>query len=504
MFEPENSSPGIAAAQGDDGTPATELGPVGPARHSSHTKGDSGSPGPAPWAWEIDPENPYNWRRWKKNLQLLMISCVAFTASVGTSIISPAHGQLMDEFHVSSTVAFLPITTYVMALGLGPVLGGPLSETAGRKAVWYMAAFLGGLFALSCGLVHNFAGLCILRFLSGFFYGPGLAVGAGVLAEVYLPLDRGGPASVYTLSPFLGPGLGPVLGVFLVSRKSWRWTQFVLAAFSAVSLVLVFFAAETYQPKIQRWRSKQLGLDVIEKPPFAVTVKEFTTITILRPLHMLVTEPIVAFLSLYVAFVFGILFMFFGVFFWIFQSTYHFTLEQSGLVFLAVAVGCVIGIVIVGFCTKLYYEREARNYPPHEAPPEYRLLPAMVGSGLLPVSLIWFAFTAQKSVSAGWPIAAIVVFGAGNICLFVSALQYMGDVYHRTNVASAASANAFARYMLAAVFPLFSLQMYQNLQVKWATLVLTFIAIAMLPLPFALFRYGKLLRGRSSYPTAAY
>lgn len=278
----------------------------------------------------------------------------------------------------------------------------------------------------------------------------------------------------------------------------------MLALCSAFCLVLVYFAEETYHPTISRSRAKQLGLDYTEKPPLVVTLKNFATISILRPLHMLVTEPIVAFLSLYVAFMFGILFVFFGVFFWIFQSVYHFTLEQSGLVFLAIAVGCILGIVIVGFCTKLYYERMAQNYPVHETPPEYRLLPAMVGSVLLPASLIWFAFTAQRSVSAGWPITAIVFFGAGNICLFVSALQYMGDVYHRTNVASAASANAFARYMLAAIFPLFSLQMYQNLQVKWATLVLSFIAIAMLPLPFALFRYGRLLRRRSSYKTASY
>ncbi len=114
----------------------------------------------------------------------------------------------MEEFGVSSTVAFLPITTYVLALGLGPVIGGPLSETAGRKAVWYLAAVLGGIFSLGCAVVNSFAGLCIMRFLAGFFYGPSLSIGAGVLSEVYLPVDRGMPSSLYILSPFLGPGLG--------------------------------------------------------------------------------------------------------------------------------------------------------------------------------------------------------------------------------------------------------------------------------------------------------
>lgn len=46
------------------------------------------------------------------------------------------------------------------------------------------------------------------RLLSGFFYGPTLAIGSGVLQEVYLPLERGLPGALFVLSPFLGPGLG--------------------------------------------------------------------------------------------------------------------------------------------------------------------------------------------------------------------------------------------------------------------------------------------------------
>jgi MFS family permease len=114
----------------------------------------------------------------------------------------------MTEFGVSSTVAFLPLSTYVFALGLGPVLGGPLSEVAGRQAVYIIAVVFGGLFALGSGLTHSFVGLCIMRFLSGFFYGPSLAVGSGVLNETYLPVERGLPSSLFILSPFLGPGLG--------------------------------------------------------------------------------------------------------------------------------------------------------------------------------------------------------------------------------------------------------------------------------------------------------
>ncbi|KAH8163491.1 hypothetical protein CIB48_g4757 [Xylaria polymorpha] len=454
--------------------------------------------------WNDDSVNPYNWPKWKKNIQLATTAIIAFTGSLGTSIVSPAHQQLIDEFGVSSTVAFLPLTTYVLALGLGPIVGGPLSETMGRKVVYIGAAALGGLFTLGAGFITSFAGLCVLRFFAGFAFGPSLSIGSGFLAETYIPAERGLPSLLFILSPFLGPGFGPVLGVFLVDRLGWRWTQYTLVFFSAFSLIWTLIGSESYHPVIQRRRMKQLGLKPPESMPFVERLREFLTSGILRPLHMMFTEPIVGCLCLYVAFIFGVLFNFFGAFFYIFRTIYHFTLEQSGLVFLAIAFGCVVGAANIKLCDALFYQPQVRRFPPHQIPPEYRLFPAMIGSVALPISLFIFAWTTRPSISAAVPILAIVIFGAGNINLFVSALQYTGDVYHRTNVASATSANSLARYGLAAVFPLLSLPLYQNLGVAWASSLLGFISIALLPLPWLLFKFGKLIRSKSKYQMAAY
>ncbi|KAK1700868.1 putative bicyclomycin resistance protein [Colletotrichum godetiae] len=446
------------------------------------------------WEWEDDSSNPYNWPQWKKNLQLAMISIVGFSCSVGTSIVSPARSQFVKEFGVSSTAAFLPLSLYVLALGLGPVLGGPLSETAGRQAVHVIAVVFGGLFALGSGLTHSFSGLCAMRFLSGFFYGPVLAVGSGVLNETYLPVERGLPSTIFILSPFLGPGLG----------KGWRWTQYTLVFFSAFSLIWLFLSGESYHPTLLRRRRKQLGL---VEPRSTTTLQkswQFLTVGLLRPLHMLFTEPIVAILSLYVACMFGTLFMFFGAFFYVFDKTHGYTLTQTGLVFLAIAFGCVLGCITMVLCDHHLYQPRARRFSPGEIPPELRLYPAMLGSLGLPVSLFWFGWTARPDVNAAAPIIAIVIFGWGNITLTISSIQYLGDTYHRSNVASAASANSLARYTFAAAFPFFSLQMYQKLGIGWASSLLGFLSLILLPGPWIFFKYGKVIRQRSQYETASY
>jgi hypothetical protein len=203
---------------------------------------------------------------------------------------------------------------------------------------------------------------------------------------------------------------------------------------------------------------KELGLEPPKKPPFSKTFQQFLTVGLLRPLHMLFTEPIVAFICFYVACMFGTLFMFFGAFFYVFETTYGFTLVQSGLVFLGIALGCVIGTVMIIACDRLLYQPKARHFPPHQIPPEYRLYPAMIGGIILPISLFWFGWSARADVNPAVSIVAVVLFGAGNIGLFISSMQYMVDVYHSSNVASASSANSLARYSFAAAFPFFCIQ----------------------------------------------
>jgi MFS family permease len=114
----------------------------------------------------------------------------------------------MEDFGVSRTAALLPLSIYVLALGLGPILGAPLSETFGRRTVYLISPPLAALFTLGAGFSPTFAGLVILRFFAGMFFSPALAIGAGTLADVFHPSERAFATSIYILSPFLGPSLG--------------------------------------------------------------------------------------------------------------------------------------------------------------------------------------------------------------------------------------------------------------------------------------------------------
>lgn len=129
-------------------------------------------------------------------------------STLGSSIYTPAFPTIEKDFHVSSTVALLPLTFYVLALGLGPLLAAPMSETYGRHPVYLISVPFGALFTMGTGFSQNIWTLCILRFFSGLAFSPALAIGAGSIADVNRPEHRAVPSALYILSPFLGPALG--------------------------------------------------------------------------------------------------------------------------------------------------------------------------------------------------------------------------------------------------------------------------------------------------------
>jgi hypothetical protein len=125
----------------------------------------------------------------------------------------------------------------------------------------------------------------------------------------------------------------------------------------------VFFMQETYLKIIlTRRKEKQEAMASPQaKPPTKTLLLGVLFITLLRPLKMLVSEPIVAFLALYVAFNFAVLFTFFGSIPYVFESVYHFHRGESGLVFLAIGLGCTLAIPTLVILDKTFYQKELKR-----------------------------------------------------------------------------------------------------------------------------------------------
>ena len=369
------------------------------------------------------------------------------------------------------------------------------------------------LFTLGAGLSQNFATFLVCRFLAGTLGSGCLAVGAGTQSDLFAPLDRAAASAMFLLAPFLGPAMGPLVGGFADQNKGWRWTQWPILMIGGLSYLITLPSKETYKKIILQKRAREYGLPPPPNPlPKSIggRVKFILTVTLFRPIQMLLTEPIVGFMSTYTAFNFAVLFAFFAAFPLVFSShaapkivIYHFSTGIGGLTFLGIGVGCFVGTAIFIAIDRLYYRKQtlllrARGIMT-PLPPEARLPGAMIGSTFLPVSLFWFAWSAKPEIHWIVPLISTVFFGAGNMLVFTSTVTYIIDTYGPLLGASAAAANGIYRYVLGAVFPLFTVQMYVALGVGWATSLLAFVTVALLPIPWVLWRWGDRIRARSNF-----
>ena len=101
---------------------------------------------------------------------------------------------------------------YLVGYVFGPMFWGPGSELIGRRRVLVVTLSLYTLFHLGQALAQNMETVIITRFFAGFFACAPLTNGGGIIADIWDPSTRGIATSVFTMSVFLGPVLGPVIG----------------------------------------------------------------------------------------------------------------------------------------------------------------------------------------------------------------------------------------------------------------------------------------------------
>lgn len=195
----------------------------------------------------------------------------------------------------------------------------------------------------------------------------------------------------------------------------------------------------------------------------------------------------------YASFCYGILYASLAAFPIAFEEVRGYNSLVGSLPFLAQLVGILIGAFGNYQNQKFYVSRwKANNFRPV---PEARLPPMMVGSVLFAGGLFMFGWSAGADVHWIVPCIGIALEGIGFFTIFQAALNYLIDTFQRY-AASAVAANTALRSAFAAAFPLFITPMLHSLGIGWGISIFGFIAVAMIPIPYLFYSFGKRIRAR--------
>ncbi|EED11808.1 conserved hypothetical protein [Talaromyces stipitatus ATCC 10500] len=457
------------------------------------------------WDGPDDPENPQNFTTARKWAITMLLSSLTVWVAFSTSVFSQATRVTAKEFGVSDEVIILATSLPLFGFALGPLLWGPVSELFGRKGPFFLGYFVFIIFQIPVAAAQNVETIMLARFLIGFFGCAPSAIVGGVLADIWNPVDRGVAMALFAGGTFGGPTLGPILGGFIVqSRLGWRWTAWInLIAAGLFMIIALPIVPETYQPVILQRRAARLRLKtgnwayhsrMDETHPGA---GDMLVRYVKRPFQMLFLEPILLCITLYLAVIYGILYLLFESYPYSFQEIRGWkSAGVAALPFLAVLIGVLLGCIYIIFLTKTRFARKLQKNG--RLIPEERLIPMFLGSVLLPIGLFWFGWTSDKNINWVAQALAGIPIGAGILIIFMQGLNYVVDVY-LTFANSAIAATTLFRSLLGGSFPLFAMQMYKKLGVPWATSLLAFLTVAMIPIPILFYFYGAKIRSLSRF-----
>ena len=193
---------------------------------------------------------------WNLSLSRTLLLMVPFDllAALGMDVYLPAIPEMASVFSTSPGAVQLTLSLYMLMLGCGQLVFGPLSDRWGRRPV-----LLGGnlLFVISSiALVHvsTIEGFVLWRIGQGAGGAASLVATFATVRDVYG--HRREAATVYAL---LGgmlafvPALGPVIGALLIDWAGWHavfWGLAVIAILAGLQAVIAWPETRTVAPDI--------------------------------------------------------------------------------------------------------------------------------------------------------------------------------------------------------------------------------------------------------------
>lgn len=456
------------------------------------------------WEGPDDPQNPQNWKLWRKILATIMISLTTTSLYMGAAIYTPAIPEVIEQMHTTETRAALGLTLFVWGYGLGSLWFSPMSEIPffrGRNPTYFACQLIFACLQIPTALSNHLGGFATLRFLGGLFASPPLSTAGATLGDMWAMPAYAIALIIWSFGAIAGPFLGPLIGGALVQGHNRHYVfWFMLAVSGGMLVLMIVFLPETSAQEILMRKARRLRKETgdpnIVAPGDVVahtqTVKGILKMMFYKPIEITIMEPTVLLMDIHLGLVYSLMYLYFEAFPLVYGDLYGFNLVQQGAAFISLLVGAVIGCM----CYLTYIGMNVKRM---HMPEKVFGLSAIIGSCTLPIGLLIFGWCSKKGLY--WIVSMVgnlfLAFSA--FVMFQSYFSFLGTMFPPTAAGSAFASNNIVRSLMGGSFPLFGTVMYKhtsidNYPVGWGCTIMAIIAIMMIPLPIYLYIKGESLR----------
>lgn len=313
-------------------------------------------------------------------------------------------------------------------MSIFPLWWSSFSEALGRRTIYLTSFVLFVVFNIVGAIANSISMLIVFRMLGGGAAASVQAVGAGTIADIWEPRERGQAMGIFYLGPLCGPLFAPIIGGILAQRWDWRSTQWFLSIYGFVTFVFILFALpETLKNRksIKDRVEKQTtdGLQQLTRVSTREKVQRRTKkwlhvakVVFVDPLKIILflRFPAVLLTVFYASITFGALYVLNISLQQSFErAPYNFSTIILGLLYIPNSMGYIVSSLFGGRWMDYIMAREARKAGRYDErgrlmyQPEDRMGEnAWVGALVYPAALIWYGWSVEKGVHWIVPVSA--------------------------------------------------------------------------------------------------
>ncbi|KAF5001563.1 hypothetical protein FDECE_10911 [Fusarium decemcellulare] len=465
--------------------------------------------------WSADELDPKVWRRSRKWRQVAIISLLALATYVSipvtpescpvvnqlaphsqhaltpppsrplaSAVYTPALDQISRDLQVTQpSLLHLSVSAYILGFAAGPLLVSPISGLSGRLPIFRIGSAFFALLNLMCVFSNSIDVLIVLRFLAGVAGSTPMALGPATVVDLFHKEERGKALSLMAVGAVCGPMLGPSLGGFIAQSVGWRGCFVMLFCVTSFnSFLTLLWMQETSLTAIRKNYHLTLQFDLeestlLQKPPSYLSLGDAP-----RTILNATLRPIVIFsrLDILPAILVGSFFYCLQVWLYIdipltYKAAYGFSTRRAGVIFMALGLGMILGLVTFGLASDKMMVRMAHG---GDRRPEHRL--PFLAASICILTLGMATYTLGTKLMVVWLVSAIgnVIMGVGLFCI--------------TDAVASAAALSVVRFVSGALFPVLAQKVEAMISaeaVHWGlTATSALIMIAVLSWMLSLFR----------------
>jgi len=180
--------------------------------------------------------------RARRAVLLVIVGLLTALAPLGVDAYLPALPQVTDQLGAPDGVVQLSLLIFLVGMGAGQFVWGPVSDRFGRRGPLLLA--LGGFIVAMavCALAPSIWVLVIARLVAGLSGSGGVVIARAIIRDLYegeeLRRIFGWLSIIFGLAPIVGP----VLGAGILQFTDWRGTFWALVALGALFIVATLAA----------------------------------------------------------------------------------------------------------------------------------------------------------------------------------------------------------------------------------------------------------------------